>query len=59
MRRELSDAVSWTRKAAQENPRHSSTFLNLASALAHYGQLEEARAVMKHFLELRPVSSVA
>lgn len=59
MRRELSDAVSWTRKAAQENPRHSSTFLNLASALAHSGQLEEARSVMNHFLELRPVSSVA
>ena len=59
MRRELADAASWMRKAAQENRRYSSTFLNLASALAHSGQLEEARAVMKHFLELRPVSSVA
>ena len=59
MRRELADAVSWLRKAAQENPRHSSTFLNLASALAHSNQLDDARTVMSRFMDMRPVSSVS
>jgi hypothetical protein len=42
----------------QENPRHASTFLHLGSALAHVGQLEEARAAIRHLLELRPMSSI-
>jgi adenylate cyclase len=57
-RRQASEAVVWLRRAAQENPRHASTFLHLGSALAHAGQLEEARAAIRHLLELRPMSSV-
>jgi adenylate cyclase len=57
-RRQAAEAVVWLRRAAQENPRHSSTFLHLGSALAHAGQLEEARAAIRHLLELRPMSSM-
>jgi TolB-like protein/class 3 adenylate cyclase len=57
-RRQASEAVVWLRRAAQENSRHASTFLHLGSALAHVGQLEEARAAIRHLLELRPMSSI-
>ena len=56
-RRQLDEALSWIRKAAQENPKHSTTFLVLASTLGHMDQLDEARAAMREFLVLRPVSS--
>ena len=56
-RRQLTDAISWLRKAAQENPLHSSTFLSLASALAHAGELAAARTALERFLEMRPMSS--
>jgi adenylate cyclase len=58
LRREASEAVPWMRRAAQENPRHAPTFLHLASALAHAGELEEARTAIRRLLELRPMSSV-
>ena len=54
-----SEAISWLRKAAQENPRHSSTFINLGSALAHTGEQDDARATMRRFLQMRPMSSAA
>jgi hypothetical protein len=47
------------RKSAQENDFHAPTYLFLANALAHAGQMEEARAAIQRLLELRPVSSVA
>jgi adenylate cyclase len=56
-RRELVEAISWIGKAARENPRHSPTFLYLASALAHSEQLDGAHAAMSTFLKLRPDSS--
>ncbi len=57
-RRELTDALTWLRKANQANPRHASTFLHLASALAHSGQLDDARTAISQLLEMRPMSSV-
>jgi TolB-like protein/class 3 adenylate cyclase/tetratricopeptide (TPR) repeat protein len=59
MRRELAEAITWLRKAAQENPRHSPTFLALASALAHSDQLEGAAAAIQRFMEMQPMSSAA
>ena len=58
LRRQVSEAVEWVRKAAQQNPRHIPTFLYLGSALAHAGQVEEARAAIRHLMELHPASSV-
>ena len=58
-RRQYAEAVAWLRRCRRENPVHASTHLHLASALAHLGQLDEARASMKRLLELRPMSSVA
>jgi len=56
--RQLPEAVAWLRKAAQQNPRHISTFLYLGSALAHAGQMDEARTAIRRLLELHPMSSV-
>ena len=58
-RRQLSEAIQWLRKSAQENDLHAPTFLCLGSALAHAGQMEDARAAIRRLLELRPMSSVA
>jgi TolB-like protein/class 3 adenylate cyclase/Flp pilus assembly protein TadD len=58
LRRQVPEAVTWLRKAAQQNPRHISTFFFLGSALAHAGQMEEARAAIRRLLELHPLSSV-
>jgi adenylate cyclase len=57
-RRELPEAIQWLRKSAQLNPIHSPTFLALGSALAHVGQIEDARAAIRRLLELRPMSTV-
>jgi adenylate cyclase len=59
MRRQLPEAILWLRKSAQENDFHAPTYLFLASALAHAGQMEEARAAISRLLELRPMSSMA
>jgi len=56
--RQLPEAVVWLRKASLQNPRHLPTFLVLASALAHVGQMEEARAAVRRLLELQPNGSV-
>jgi adenylate cyclase len=57
--RQLPEAVAWLRRAAQENPRNAPTFLYLGSALAHAGQMEEARAAIQRLLELHPMSTVS
>ncbi|MBR1300622.1 adenylate/guanylate cyclase domain-containing protein [Bradyrhizobium sp. AUGA SZCCT0042] len=57
-RRQPPEAVAWLHKAAQQNPRHSSTFVFLSSALAHAGQMDQARAAMERLLELNPMSSM-
>jgi Flp pilus assembly protein TadD len=57
-RRQPPEAVAWLHKAAQQNPRHSSTFVFLSSALAHAGQIDEARAAIGRLLELNPMSSM-
>jgi TolB-like protein/class 3 adenylate cyclase/TPR repeat protein len=59
LQRQLPEAVSWLRKAAQQNPRNVPTFLLLGSALGHAGQMEEARAAIRRLLELHPTESVA
>jgi tetratricopeptide (TPR) repeat protein len=58
LRRQVPEAVVWLRKAAQQNPRHSPTFIYLGSALAYAGQMEEARAAIGHLLKLNPAISV-
>jgi adenylate cyclase len=58
-RRQLPEAVLWLRKSARENDIHAPTFLHLGSALAYAGQMEEAKAAIRHLLELRPMSSMA
>jgi TolB-like protein/class 3 adenylate cyclase len=57
LQRQLPQAVAWLRKSAQENPRNASTFLWFGSALAHAGQMEEARAAIRRLLELHSMSS--
>jgi tetratricopeptide (TPR) repeat protein len=58
-RRELPEAVIWLSKAAQQNPRNAVTFLYLGSALAHAGQIKEARAAIQRLLEMQPMSTVS
>src|SRR5215467_2548681 len=58
-RRQLREAVAWLSRAAQQNPRNAPTFLYLGSALAHAGQMEEARAAIRRLLELNPMSTVS
>jgi TolB-like protein/class 3 adenylate cyclase/tetratricopeptide (TPR) repeat protein len=58
-RQQLPEAVAWLSKAAQQNPRNAVTFLYLGSALAHVGQIEEARAAIRRLLEMQPMSTVS
>jgi adenylate cyclase len=57
--RQMPEAVAWLSKAAQQNSRNAATFLYLGSALAHAGQMEEARAAIRRLLELHPLSTVS
>jgi adenylate cyclase len=59
LRKDLPPAVTWLQRAARENPRHSPTFLMLASALAHSGLTEEAGSALQRLQELNPVSSAS
>jgi adenylate cyclase len=59
LRHQVSEAVAWLRKATQQNPRNAVTFAMLGSALAHAGQMEEARTAIRRVLELHPISSVS
>ena len=56
--RQLPEAVAWLRKSAHQNPRNIATFLCLGSALAHAGQMKEARAAIERLLELHLKDSV-
>lgn len=47
-------AVREARRGIAENPRHPSNYMVLASALAHKGDMDEARAALKRSIELRP-----
>ena len=58
-RRELADAIRYFRMAAQEQPRNPTVLSFLAYALAHAGQLDEARAVAVRVIEVRPSTTVA
>ncbi len=58
-RRALPEAVTWLRRATQQNPGHPTAFMYLASAHAHLGRLDEARAAMARLLEIRPTSGLA
>jgi len=55
--RQLPEAVFWLRKSAEQEPRNVPTFRLLGSALAHAGQMEEARAAIRRLLELHPTST--
>jgi tetratricopeptide (TPR) repeat protein len=59
LQRQLPEAVAWLRKAAQQNPLNVQSFLWLGSALAHAGEMEEARAAIRRLLELQPRASVS
>jgi Flp pilus assembly protein TadD len=56
--RQLPEAVVWLSKAAQLNPRFTSTYVSLGSALAHAGRMKEARAAIRRLLELHPTDSM-
>jgi TolB-like protein/class 3 adenylate cyclase len=58
LRRQLPQAILWLRKSLQENPVHGPTALALASALAHAGRLDEARAALQQAMKLRPMISM-
>src|SRR5262245_22890029 len=47
LRHQVPEAVAWLRKATQQNPRNPLNFAMLGSALAHAGQMEEARAAIR------------
>jgi adenylate cyclase len=48
------EAVSWGRRAVQEEPGWTSGYRPLAASLAQLGRLEEAQAVMRQLLEREP-----
>jgi adenylate cyclase len=58
LRRQLPEAVAWLRKSVEQNPRNIPTHVCLGSALAHAGQMEEARVAIRRLLELHPMDSV-
>ncbi len=52
------EGIKWLRQEFQQHPNNNSVQY-LASALAHAGQLEEARVVMAQFLRIRPAATVS
>jgi adenylate cyclase len=58
VQRQLPEAVAWFTKAAQQHPPFNPIYLYLGSALAHAGQMEQARAAIRRLLELHPTDSV-
>jgi adenylate cyclase len=51
---EFEEAVSWGRRALDNNPNYTPSHRALAAALAHLGRVEEARAVGTRLLALVP-----
>ena len=58
LRRDLPEGIKWLRQEVQQHPLTNSVQY-LASALAHAGELDEARAVMARFLQIRPQATVS
>ncbi len=58
MRRQAPEAVKWLQRSVQPHPTNPPSYFFLASALAHAGRLDEARAAMSRLLELRPGDSL-
>jgi adenylate cyclase len=52
------DAVTWARRARARHPDLTPSYRFLAAALAHSGQLDEARAVIAQLLARQPKSSL-
>jgi adenylate cyclase len=51
---EFEEAVTWGRRALENNPNYTPSHRALAAALAHLGMSDEARAVGKQLLQLMP-----
>ena len=51
---EFEEAVTWGRRALENNPNYTPSHRALAAALAHLGMSDEARAVGKQLLQLIP-----
>jgi TolB-like protein len=52
-------AVEWFRRAIEANRNNSPAYLNLASALAQLGRLDEARSAVKAGLALNPTYTIS
>jgi hypothetical protein len=59
MRRQPQLALPWLRKSVGLSPQIASFRFFLASALAHLGEIAEARISMTRMLELRPADSIS
>lgn len=57
--RQFDDAISWARRALQENDRFAPTHRVLAAGLAHAGRLPEAEAVVQKLQALVPGLTLA
>jgi adenylate cyclase len=53
------EAIVAGKKAQRQNPSYSSTYLCLASALAHLGRDAEAREAVARLLEVDPTYSIS
>jgi adenylate cyclase len=53
------DAIAAARKAVQRGPTHIPSWRALAAALALAGYIEEARATMRHYLNLAPDATLS
>jgi TolB-like protein/Tfp pilus assembly protein PilF len=53
------DAIAWARRGAAKNPELTSSLRYLAAALAHAGQVDEARRAINELLVRQPNSSLA
>jgi tetratricopeptide (TPR) repeat protein len=58
LRRQVPEAITWFRKANQQNLRHIPIYLVLGSALAHEGRIDEARKAICDLLQMHPTDSV-
>jgi adenylate cyclase len=56
--RRLDDALVWLHRAREERPNFPALLAWLASALAHLGRLEDARAMLQHLLAEAPRTMV-
>ena len=52
-------AAAWFRQAIEANRNNSPAYLNLASALAQLGRLDEARSAVKAGLALNPTYTIS